>query len=203
VPNIYQNINRNKRDTAVVMVVFIFVVSFIAWFVGEYYGEGSGAVFIGFALIFSGISSFVSYYNSDKIVLAISGAKEINDADAPQLYDLVENICIASGLPRPKIYMIDDTAMNAFATGRDPQHSVICFTTGIVQNLDKRELEGVVAHELSHSIDPCAIETDMALLGNPYANAFKPCLGKFTLLKSLHLACCAYLSYCKIKHYNY
>lgn len=132
------------------MVLFIIVVSFIAWFVGQYYGDGSGVSFVGVALIFSGISSFVSYYNSDKIVLAISSAKEVSESAAPQLYDLVENVCIASGLPKPKIYMIDDTAMNAFATGRDPQHSVICFTTGIVQNLEKRELEGVVAHELSH-----------------------------------------------------
>jgi heat shock protein HtpX len=150
VPNIYQNINQNKRDTVIVMVLFIAVVSAIGWFAGEYYGQGEGLGFVGFALIFSGISSFISYYNSDKIVLGISGAHEVKESSAPQLYDLVENVCIASGLPKPKIYMIDDTALNAFATGRDPKHSAICFTTGIVQALDKRELEGVIAHELSH-----------------------------------------------------
>jgi heat shock protein HtpX len=101
--------------------------------------------------IYSGISSFISYYNSDKIVLAISGAREVNEAEAHDLHNLVQNMCIASGLTKPKIYIINDTAMNAFATGRDPGHAVICFTSGIVDGrLEKRELEGVVAHELSH-----------------------------------------------------
>jgi len=150
VPNIYQNIDQNKRDTVVIMVLFIAVVSFVGWFLGQYFFEGSGASFIGMALIFSGISSFISYYTSDKIVLAISGASEVSEEEAPKLHKLVENMCIASGIPKPRVYLIEDDAMNAFATGRDPNHSVICFTTGIVSNLEKRELEGVVAHEMSH-----------------------------------------------------
>lgn len=149
-PNIYQNIDQNKRDTVVIMVLFIAVVSFVGWFLGQYFFEGSGASFIGMALIFSGISSFISYYTSDKIVLAISGASEVSEEEAPKLHKLVENMCIASGIPKPRVYLIEDDAMNAFATGRDPNHSVICFTTGIVSNLEKRELEGVVAHEMSH-----------------------------------------------------
>src|SRR5690606_16666957 len=84
-------------------------------------------------------------------ILAMSQAKEITAKDqAPELFNLVENLCIGAGLPRPKIYIIDDSAPNAFATGRDPQHAVVCFTTGILAKLDRAELEGVVAHELAH-----------------------------------------------------
>lgn len=150
-PNIYQHIDNNKRDTVVVMTIFVGLVAFLGWFFGEYYvGEGVGFPFMGIALIFSGISSFVAYYNSDKIVLSISGAREVSYEEAPDLHNLVDNMSIASGIPKPKVFIIDDSSMNAFATGRDPEHGVICFTTGILQNLEKRELEGVVAHEMSH-----------------------------------------------------
>lgn len=149
--NIYQNIDANKRDSWMIIVGFVAVISFIGWFIGEfYYGGGSGFSFVGMALIISGITSFVSYYNSDKLVLAVSGAREVTPKEAPDLHKLVENMSIASGLPKPRVYLIDDTSMNAFATGRDPKHGVICFTTGIVTRLEKRELEGVVAHEMSH-----------------------------------------------------
>lgn len=104
----------------------------------------------GFSLIFIGISNFISWYYSDKIVLSVSGAKPVSLESNRELYRTVENLCIASGLPLPKIYTIDDTAPNAFATGRDPKHGVICFTTGILSKLTKQELEGVTAHELSH-----------------------------------------------------
>ena len=148
--NMYQHIDQNKRDTIIIVTLFIVVVSAIGWFVGEYFYEGSGVTFLGGALVFSGISGFVSYFNSDKIVLGISGAKEVKFEDASDLHKLVENMSIASGIPKPRIYIIEDSSMNAFATGRDPNHSVICFTTGIVQRLEKRELEGVIAHEMSH-----------------------------------------------------
>jgi heat shock protein HtpX len=94
--------------------------------------------------------SFSSYWWSDKIVLAMSGAKELNHENNREVYHLVENLCITAGLPLPKIYLIEDSAPNAFATGRDPEHGVICFTSGIIQKLEKTELEGVIAHELSH-----------------------------------------------------
>jgi heat shock protein HtpX len=149
-PNIYQNIDENKRDTVVIIVVFIAVVSAVGWVIGQYYFQGSGISFIALALIFSGVSGLISYYNSDKMILYISGAHEVMREENDQLHDLVENMSIASGIPKPKIYMIDDTAMNAFATGRDPNHSVVCFTSGIVEKLDKTELEGVIAHEMSH-----------------------------------------------------
>ncbi len=148
--NIYNHIDENKQETIFIMVAFVAVITAIGWFVGEFFFEGSGSTFIGLALIFSGISSYISYYNSDKIVLAISGAQKVTQEQAPDLHNLVENMGIASGLPKPEIYVIEDTAMNAFATGRDPEHAVICFTTGIIQKLEKRELEGVIAHEMSH-----------------------------------------------------
>ncbi|KKS03642.1 MAG: Protease HtpX-like protein [candidate division WWE3 bacterium GW2011_GWF2_41_45] len=148
--NMYQHINQNKRDTIIIITLFIAVITALGWFVGEYFYDGAGVTFLGGALIFSGISGLISYYNSDKIVLGISGAKEVKYEDSPDIHKLVENMSIASGIPKPRIYVIQDTSMNAFATGRDPNHSVICFTTGIIQRLEKRELEGVIAHEMSH-----------------------------------------------------
>ncbi|MBI2330519.1 M48 family metallopeptidase [Candidatus Daviesbacteria bacterium] len=114
------------------------------------YGEVGGLGITGFALIMAGLMNFVSYYWSDKIVLGISGAKLIQKKDNPEIYRIVENLCIAAGLPTPKVYIINDTATNAFATGRDPKHAAIAFTSGILQKLNKQELEGVTAHELSH-----------------------------------------------------
>ena len=148
--NIYNRIAENKRRTVYIMVLFILVVSAIAYFMGDYFSYGNGVVFLGYALVFSGLSAFASYYASDKIVLAVSGAKEVKEQENPYLHKLVENLCIGSGMPKPRIYLIQDTAMNAFATGRDPKHAVLCFTSGIVARLDKLELEGVIAHELSH-----------------------------------------------------
>jgi len=103
-----------------------------------------------FAVLFAIISSFVSYWWSDKIVLAMSDAHEIDHVSNRELYHIVENLCITAGLPVPKIYLIDDTAPNAFATGRNAEHAVVAVTVGLLQKLDKTELEGVIAHELSH-----------------------------------------------------
>jgi heat shock protein HtpX len=101
-------------------------------------------------VIFSVVMSFGSYWWSDKIVLGMSKAKEVTHEDNREIYHLVENLCITAGLPNPKIYIIEDSAPNAFATGRDKEHGVICLTTGIIAKLEKNELEGVLAHELSH-----------------------------------------------------
>ncbi|MFH0936983.1 MAG: M48 family metallopeptidase [Candidatus Daviesbacteria bacterium] len=114
------------------------------------FGEMGGLGIVGIALIAAGLMNLGSYYWSDKIVLGISGAKLLTHEGNRELYHLVENLCIAAGLPTPKIYSIDDSAPNAFATGRDPKHSAIALTSGIVQKLSKQELEGVIAHELSH-----------------------------------------------------
>jgi heat shock protein HtpX len=109
-----------------------------------------GFGYFGMALIISGVSSFFSYYYSDKIVLGISGARPAHPTEDKLFTQVAENLCIGAGLPRPKLYVIEDTAPNAFATGRDPEHAVICVTTGLLSKLDRTELEGVVAHELSH-----------------------------------------------------
>lgn len=148
----YTGIESNRTKTWIIMLIFAFFITFVVFIFANALGlRGPSALsFSGIALIIAGIMNFVSYYNSDKIVMAISGAKQIQKKDNPTLFRTVENLCIASGLPMPKIYIIDDTAPNAFATGRDPQHAAIAFTTGILSKLTKLELEGVTAHELSH-----------------------------------------------------
>ena len=131
------------------MLVFAFllVIIGIGFFAAQIYGE-PGIVLI--AVVFSVVSAFISYFFSDKITLAISGAHEIDLKSQPKLYRIVENLTIAGGLPMPRVYIIEDSAMNAFATGRNPKNAVVCVTTGLLTRLDKTELEGVLAHELSH-----------------------------------------------------
>src|SRR3989344_9268336 len=148
----WDHVSQNLFKTWVIMFFFsIFAVAVIyAISMGFGRGEIGGLGLTGMALIMAGVMNFVSYFWSDKIVLGISGAKLIEKKDNPEIYRLVENLCIAAGLPLPKIYIINDTATNAFATGRDPKHAAIAFTKGILQKLDKQELEGVAAHELSH-----------------------------------------------------
>lgn len=148
----WDHVGSNIFKTWLIMFFFslfsVAVIYVIA--LGFGYGEVGGLGIVGFALIMAGIMNFVSYFWSDKIVLGVSGAKPIKKEDNPEIYRIVENLCIAAGLPLPKIYVIDDTATNAFATGRDPKHAAIAFTKGILQKLNKQELEGVTAHELSH-----------------------------------------------------
>jgi heat shock protein HtpX len=103
-----------------------------------------------FAIILASVQAFSSYWWSDKVALAISGAKQVQKADAPELYNLVENLSITAGLPTPKVYIMEDAAPNAFATGRDPEHAAIAVTTGLLAKLERPELEGVIAHEFSH-----------------------------------------------------
>ncbi len=148
----WDQVSSNVFRTWLIMFFFsLFTVGVIYILaMGFGYGQGSGLSLVGMALIFAGIMNFASYYWSDKIVLGVSGAKPISEQSNKELYRIVENLCIAAGLPTPKIYVIEDTATNAFATGRDPKHAAICFTTGILEKLKKEELEGVTAHELSH-----------------------------------------------------
>jgi len=144
---LYNQADRNTRLTWVYITGFlIFVIGVGYVFAGA---MGNSAILYG-AVIFSILMSFDSYWWSDKIVLSMSGAKEVTHENGREIYRIVENLCITAGLPVPKIYIIEDSAMNAFATGRDPEHGVICLTTGIISRLEKTELEGVIAHELSH-----------------------------------------------------
>lgn len=144
---LYTQSAKNTRLT------WVYITGFLVFVIGVGYvfagAMGNSGILYG-AVIFSIIMSFSSYWWSDKIVLAMSGAKEVTHDEGREIYHLVENLCITAGLPVPKIYIINDSAPNAFATGRDPEHGVICLTTGIIQKLEKTELEGVIAHELSH-----------------------------------------------------
>jgi len=146
---IYSQITANKVRSWVIIVLFMVFITTIAFVFGKAYGA-SPLSFVGIALIISGLMSFTSFYYSDQIVLSLSGARQIKKSDHPELFRIVENLAIGDGLPMPKIYIMDDPSPNAFATGRDPNHAVVAATTGILEKLNKTELEGVIAHELSH-----------------------------------------------------
>jgi len=152
VPTIYNQIDANRRKTILLMVGFSLFVAVVVYILVRALGyTGAGALsFVGIFLIISGLINLSSYYWSDKLVIAMSGARPVEEKDNPELFHTVENLCIAAGLPRPKVYIIDDPAPNAFATGRDPKHAAVAVTSGLLERLDKLELEGVIAHELSH-----------------------------------------------------
>src|ERR1035437_8814354 len=145
---IYSSISANKTKTWLIMFLFVVFITTVVYIFSR--ALGYGLYLVVFALIFGGLTSIGSYYYSDKLVLATAGAKEIKITDNPELFRTVENLCIGDGLPTPRIYIINDPSPNAFATGRGPKNSVICFTTGILEKLNRVELEGVTAHELSH-----------------------------------------------------
>lgn len=146
--NIYSQISANKAKSWLIVFLFILFVTTIIFIYGK--ASGYGLSYAGIGLIISGIMGFSSYYYSDKMILGMSGAKQIAKKDNPTLFRIVENLCIGEGIQMPKIYIINDSAPNAFATGRDPKHAVVCVTSGILNKLNKVELEGVIAHELSH-----------------------------------------------------
>jgi heat shock protein HtpX len=144
---IYDQADKNTRLT------WIYIFGFLIFVIGIGYvfaGAMNNYAILVIAVIFSVGMSFASYWWSDKMVLAMSGAKEVTRENAREIYNIVENLCITAGLPVPKIYVISDPSPNAFATGRNAEHAVICLTTGIIEKLDRPELEGVIAHELSH-----------------------------------------------------
>jgi heat shock protein HtpX len=147
-PDFYSQVDSNKNKSTLIIALFI------AFIVGATYvmvrGFGYDLSLVGVALVISGITSFFSYYFSDKIILSISGAREATREEFFDFYTVAENLAMSQQMLMPKLYVIDDTAMNAFATGRDPKHAVICATTGILNRLDRSELEGVIAHELAH-----------------------------------------------------
>ncbi|MDP3724076.1 MAG: M48 family metallopeptidase [bacterium] len=149
---VYDHITANRVKTWVIMGLFSLFVFVVLTVFASAMGltSESGIGFLGIGFIIIGIINFFSYYYSDKMVLGISGAKPIAKKDAPELYRVVENICIASGQPMPKVYLMNETAPNAFATGRDPKHAAVAVTRGLLEYLDRDELEGVIGHELSH-----------------------------------------------------
>jgi heat shock protein HtpX len=143
----YKAIAANKRNTILVMVVFVIIISLIGWIVSYFYGDVDIAYYvIGGAIIYA----IIQYFIATGSMLSMSGAQEIEKADNPRLYRIVENLAITVGIQTPKIYIIDDPAPNAFSTGRDPKHAVVAATTGLLAIMDDRELESVMAHEMGH-----------------------------------------------------
>ncbi len=141
-------ISANKRRTALLVVGFVFFLVLVGWAAGLYIGSPLWGTVI--ALAFSAVAAFGSYWKSDVIALRVSRAVPADPSTYQRLHNLVEGLCIASGLPKPAIYVIDDAAPNAFATGRNPRHAAIAVTTGLLDKMNRVELEGVLAHELSH-----------------------------------------------------
>jgi heat shock protein HtpX len=144
----YSNIAANKRKTVFIMLAFAAFAAGVIWLLSQYFG-GSTGVFYG-GIIGALVYVVFTYYAGSKMALAMNGAKQIQKKDNPRLWRIVENLSITNGMPMPKIYIIDDPGMNAFATGRDPKHAVVAATSGILLALDDDELEGVMAHEMGH-----------------------------------------------------
>jgi heat shock protein HtpX len=144
----FELIKANKRRSALLIFGFVVLVSLVGWAFGLLLG--SGPIWAIVALVLSGAMAFASYWKADAIALAVSRAKPADPQEYQRLHNLVEGLCIAAGLPKPRVYIVDDPAPNAFATGRNPKHAAIAVTTGLLEKLNRVELEGVIAHELSH-----------------------------------------------------
>jgi heat shock protein HtpX len=144
----YSDIAKNKRKTVFIMAIFIVFVTLIIWIFDKYLG-GSTGVFYG-GLIGAAVYTIVTYYAGSRMALAVNRAKEIQKKDNPRLWRTVENLAITDGLPMPRVFLMDDPAPNAFATGRDPKHSAVCVTSGLMDIMDDQELQGVLAHEMGH-----------------------------------------------------
>lgn len=144
----YEQISRNKWKSFFLILFFLGLIFLLTWIFGELMGFGPHGLIL--AVFIASAMTLGSYYASDKIVLAISRAKPVKKKDYPHLYNIVEGLAIAAGLPKPRCYIINDTAPNAFASGRNPQKSVIVVTKGLLEKLNRVELEGVIAHEMAH-----------------------------------------------------
>lgn len=144
----YELISANKRRSWILIIAFSVVILFLGWLLS--YTTNDGSIFLIYAIIINIVMVTTSYYGGDKLVLASVRAQKINKADDPELFLIVENLAITSGIPTPQVYLIPDAALNAFATGRDPEHASVAITVGLRQLLTKTELEAVMAHELSH-----------------------------------------------------
>lgn len=148
----YAQVASNRRNSFLLALIVVVLLAALGFSVGfALTGDAAGAAGTTvFAVVIGAIASAASYFAGDKLVLAASGAKPVDETSAPQLLNIVREMAIAANVPMPKVYLIDDTAPNAFATGRDPQHASIAVTTGLLQKLDREELQGVIGHELSH-----------------------------------------------------
>jgi heat shock protein HtpX len=144
----FDQIQANKRRSVLLVVAFVLLVVVAAWAFNLVIGYGPGGVLV--ALVFAGVAAFAAYWKSDAVALAMSHARPADPVEYARLHNVVEGLCIAAGLPKPRLYVIEDDAPNAFATGRDPKHAALAVTTGLLDKMNRIELEGVVAHELSH-----------------------------------------------------
>jgi heat shock protein HtpX len=144
---LYSAIAANKRNTVIIITLFVALIGGLAWLFGEASGNGSSAILI---ILFAGGYALFQYYAASSIALSMSGAHQIQKRDNPRLWNIVENLAISQGMPMPKVYIINDPAPNAFATGRNPEKAVVAATTGLLEIMDDNELEGVMAHELGH-----------------------------------------------------
>jgi heat shock protein HtpX len=146
----YDQISQNKRNSWLLVIVITVFLVLLGYLIGEYWGRGYGYGGIVFALVIALISGLTSYYGGAGMILALSRAKRIEKKDNPQLFNVIEELTIAAGVPMPAVYIIEDSAPNAFATGRDPEHASLAITKGLLEKLSRDELQGVMAHELSH-----------------------------------------------------
>jgi len=144
---VYNQIDSNKRKSILLIGFFLVLVIALGWVIAEAYNS---PVILWIAIILAVSQALIGYYSGDKVALAVSGAREIGKKDDPRLWRIVENLSITAGLPMPKVYLIPDSAPNAFATGRDPKHASLAVSTGLLDLMNDNELEGVIAHELSH-----------------------------------------------------
>jgi len=145
----YRAIAANKRNTVFIIALFIIIIAVLGY-VASFFVTGDPLLITGGTLVGAGVYTLIQYFAAGRQALAISGAHEIQKSDDPRLYRIVENLSITNGMPMPKVYIINDDAPNAFATGRDPQHAVVAATTGLLAIMEDDELEGVMAHELGH-----------------------------------------------------
>ena len=143
----YSAIAANKRNTWFIMLVFLVIIGGLGWFAAYMYGDINIAIF---TVVIAAAYAFFQYYLASSQALSMAGAIEIQKADNPRFYRIIETLCIATGTPMPRVYIINDQAPNAFATGRDPQHAAVAATSGLLDLMDDAELEGVMAHELGH-----------------------------------------------------
>ena len=143
----YKAISENKRNTVLIMALFVCIIGAIGLVVSYFYGDSNIAIYV---LILAIFYAGIQYFIADKLTVAMTGAREIAKSDNPRFYRIVENLAITTGLPTPKVYIIDDPAPNAFATGRDPQHAIVAATTGLIDLMSDSELEAVMAHEMGH-----------------------------------------------------
>jgi heat shock protein HtpX len=148
----YAQISANKRNSFLLALGVVAIFAVLGFTIGyAIVGTPAGAVGVmGLALAVGAVSGVGAFFSGDKLVLAVSGAREVNETMAPQLLNVVQELAIAANVPMPKVYIIDDSAPNAFATGRDPQHASLAITTGLLEKLDREELQGVIGHEMSH-----------------------------------------------------